>query len=406
MAEDLYGLGASGIPPELAAEMMGIKGRKAISQALLEQSMQPLQAPEVKGRFSVPISPLQGIAKLAQSYMGQKGLTEADKSMAGVGQKYQSGVADALTKAEQLRQGVPAVEYQPGVSQGPVMPKPAVQGDPQEAVKFALQNQYLQKHPYTQFLAQRAGKAEDLAAASENRKAETAARQESDQAFRKQMQEQAELDRKTAREQSQADREQNIRLQSELRMQEKLATIEANKQSKLDAAKGKQDEAKSRVSAELSTLNDYYNELSRLGSAIDTQKSGAKNVASSVAASTPGQYLGKMFGTEAQSWRNKINQMRPLLLQEIRQASGQGARGLDSNKELEFYLQAATDPSRDIQANRAAMAVLNKAYGLESGIIGIPQEETKLQNEFKKTSPSAITKESSNMSDDSGWKDM
>lgn len=187
MAEDLYGLGASGIPPELAAEMMGIKGRKAIAQALMEQSMQPLQAPEVKGRFSVPISPFQGMAKLAQSYLGQKGLSESDKAMAGVGQKYQTGVADALSKSEQIRQGTPAVEYQPGVSQGPVQPKPAVQGNPQEAVKFALQNQYLQKHPYTQFLTQRAGKAEDLAEASALRKSERAEQFDRDAALRREL---------------------------------------------------------------------------------------------------------------------------------------------------------------------------------------------------------------------------
>ena len=194
-SSDIYGLGASGIPPELAAEMLGIKGRKAIAQALYEQSMQPLQAPAVKGRFSVPVSPLQGVAKLAQAYVGQKGLTEADKSMAGVGEKYQKGVSEALTKAEQIRQGTPAVEYTPGVSQAPVQPQAAVPGNPQEAVKFALQNQYLQNHPYAKFMTERLGKAEDLSEASKLRSEE----------------------QRIAREENAANREALLKAQAELR---------------------------------------------------------------------------------------------------------------------------------------------------------------------------------------------
>lgn len=195
MGKDPYGLSASGIPPEIEAEIMGIKGRKAIAQALFNQSMQPLQAPETKGRFATPINPLQGIAQLAQAYVGQKGLTQADQAMMDVGQKYQKGVTEALTKAEQIRKGTPGVEYVPGVSQGPVEPKPAVPGNTQEAVKFALQNQYLQNHPYAKFMTERLGKAEDLTEASKLRAEE----------------------QRIAREENAANREALLRAQAALR---------------------------------------------------------------------------------------------------------------------------------------------------------------------------------------------
>lgn len=127
---------------------------------------------------------------------------------------------------------------------------------------------------------------------------------------------------------------------------------------------GKVEDAKKRVSGNLDALNDYYTELDALGAAVDVNKTSGANLSASVRASGPGQLAGKALGTKEQSVRNQINQMRPLLLQEIRQASAMGVKGLDSNKELDFYLQAATDPARDIQANIAALNVLSKAYGL------------------------------------------
>ena len=60
----------------------------------------------------------------------------------------------------------------------------------------------------------------------------------------------------------------------------------------------------------------------------------------------------------------------PLLINEIRQASKMGARGLDSVKELEFYLQAATDEKQDLQSNLDAIKILDMAYGLGGGITG------------------------------------
>jgi hypothetical protein len=67
-----------------------------------------------------------------------------------------------------------------------------------------------------------------------------------------------------------------------------------------------------------------------------------------------------------------------------------GARGLDSNKELEFYIQAATDPARDIQANRAALQVLENAYGLSSRVKGVSKAQIDaLGAEFKGAAESA-----------------
>jgi hypothetical protein len=176
--------------------------------------------------------------------------------------------------------------------------------------------------------------------------------------------------------------QQRMDMQREL-AQQRIDAADRARQDKVDLAQGKTDEAKRRVSANLEALNEYYDELTKLGASIDVSKGGAANISSRIRASGAGQMLGGAFGTEEQSYRNKINQMRPLLLQEIRQATQMGARGLDSNKELEFYLQAATDPARDIQSNKAAIAVLEEAYGLGSRVRAPEDSKQRLRSEFK-----------------------
>lgn len=107
-----------------------------------------------------------------------------------------------------------------------------------------------------------------------------------------------------------------------------------------------------------------YVKLSDMDTAIvDSRRGAGNNISAWINSSSLGQALAGMAGSEAQSIRQQINQSRPLLLNQIRQASEMGARGLDSNKELEFYLQAATDPGRELIANFAALHILDVAYG-------------------------------------------
>jgi hypothetical protein len=149
----------------------------------------------------------------------------------------------------------------------------------------------------------------------------------------------------------------------------------------------KKANARRQVTGTLDNLFKLYIKFDDMGAAVSTDKSALSNLKNWAGATGAGQLGGKMLGTEAQSVRNQINQSRPLLLNYIRQASEMGARGLDSEKELEFYLQAATDPARDIAANLAAIAVLDEAYG-EASREGVTSKFRKnlkqLKNEFKK----------------------
>lgn len=130
--------------------------------------------------------------------------------------------------------------------------------------------------------------------------------------------------------------------------------------------KAKKYEGQQRVSSILGELNNIYKDLDKKGAIVSTERTTAENIKARVAASGVGQAAGRAVGTEEQVLRDQINQMRPLLINHIRQASEMGARGLDSNKELDFYLQAATDPARSIEVNLKAIEVLNGAYGAGS----------------------------------------
>lgn len=125
----------------------------------------------------------------------------------------------------------------------------------------------------------------------------------------------------------------------------------------------KKEIAKSRMTGNLATMANHYVKLDTVGAIINTNKSTIENIGAALKSSAAGQYIGRITGSEAQSIRSSIAKLKPLIIQDIRQSTNMGARGLDSEKELEFYLQAATNEKTDIQSNIAAIVVLDEAFG-------------------------------------------
>jgi NADH dehydrogenase/NADH:ubiquinone oxidoreductase subunit G len=138
---DPYGLIASGLPPEIAAQAQGLSKRDAIYQALLNQSMQPIQVPESKGRFQGRIHPLQGIAKLVEAYMGSRGMNENAQAYGDLAKQYQRGENSAISNYIKTRQGQPEIPS-PADELGGGPGKPAVLGDPRAAVEQAMVSHY------------------------------------------------------------------------------------------------------------------------------------------------------------------------------------------------------------------------------------------------------------------------
>ena len=120
------------------------------------------------------------------------------------------------------------------------------------------------------------------------------------------------------------------------------------------------EQSKESAMGTIAQLRDSYNRLRDMGSITDTTKSGRENALAAAGSSSLGQALGRTFGTQAQSQRNTIEQLRNPLITQIMRATGASAKSLDSNMELQAWLKSATDPTLDYQTNMRALDNLER----------------------------------------------
>lgn len=141
-------------------------------------------------------------------------------------------------------------------------------------------------------------------------------------------------------------------------------------QVRADEAQRKQEEGRTGVSDTLTSLSSLYRQLNEKGGIVNTDKPFWQNVPARLSTTAGGQFAAQFVGTQEQSIRNQIEQVRPLLLMDIKNATGMSAGQMNSNMELQTYLATATNPRLDLQANLAAIDFLDKKYGLGRGIAG------------------------------------
>jgi hypothetical protein len=123
-------------------------------------------------------------------------------------------------------------------------------------------------------------------------------------------------------------------------------------------------EGKQSVNRVLGDLYSEYKNLVKSGGITDTRRSVEENISARTGASAAGQLVGGFTGSEAQSFRDTIEQTRPLLLTSIMKATGLSATQLNSNVELQTYLKTATDPKVSIQSNVKALNNISQMFGL------------------------------------------
>lgn len=153
-----------------------------------------------------------------------------------------------------------------------------------------------------------------------------------------------------------------------------IAAQAKGQQLKLDAAtKGKNDLSNilSDIDERMQLLDkggDYTdsegNTQHAEGGAIPSVGSGTlHNLEASASAGPLGQYIGGKVGSTNQSLRNDINSRLPLIKQAVMSATGMSSRQLDSNVELKTFMQALSDPAKDVQSNRGTLRNLDRLYG-------------------------------------------
>jgi hypothetical protein len=149
---------------------------------------------------------------------------------------------------------------------------------------------------------------------------------------------------------------------------------------KLTAAQEKVEqkaEAKTQLTDIVSDLATKYKNLRDMGAIVSSTDSGlgVGNVGARLSASGFGQAVGSAFGTKAQTERESIEQTRPLLLNLIKNATGMSAQQMNSNAEMQLYLNAATNPKLSYEANMDALRQLDKLFGI--GTVAKQIEEEK-----------------------------
>jgi hypothetical protein len=160
--------------------------------------------------------------------------------------------------------------------------------------------------------------------------------------------------------------------------------ISAAQEKRETAATGKSD-AKSQLTDIVGSLKKNYETLKEQGGIVSTTESGFGNLGARLSSSGLGQAVGGAIGMKTQEERQKIEQTRPLLLNLIKNATGMSAQQMNSNAEMQLYLNAATNPQLSYEANLEALKNLDKLYGLGDVAKQIDKE---LKNPAKPSGPS------------------
>jgi len=163
------------------------------------------------------------------------------------------------------------------------------------------------------------------------------------------------------------------------------AKIEEKAAKKAEQANTK-SEAKDQLTATVEQLKGKYDTLLQEGGIVSTKAGGMENIGARLSSSGVGRAVGGAVGTKTQEQRQSIEQTRPLLLNLIKNATGMSAQQMNSNAEMQLYLNAATNPDLSYEANMDALKNLDRLFGLGTAADKIEKSVTAPQKPGKSRS--------------------
>lgn len=129
-------------------------------------------------------------------------------------------------------------------------------------------------------------------------------------------------------------------------------------------AKAREEQiAQEGVTATVERLRGLYGQLNQFGGIQSTQRPALENIISRARSSVLGQSLGNIMGTPEQNVRSEIQATIPILMTDIKNSGKIGTGSMNSNIELQFYLAAATDVTRPVEANLSALRFIDQKFG-------------------------------------------
>ena len=121
-------------------------------------------------------------------------------------------------------------------------------------------------------------------------------------------------------------------------------------------------EGKASLGETLGTASKLVDELGRSGGMSSTAASGLSNLLTKTQTSAAGQYLGGVFGTENQKNRDVLASTRLQLFNDVKTATGMSASQLNSNVELQTWLNSLGSPGMTKEANQAILTNISNKY--------------------------------------------
>lgn len=201
------------LPTEYDTENESIARRQKYAEMLRQQSLDPLQTNQMAGGYVVPVSPVQGIAKLLQAYQGKRGIEGAEQQRRDLMGRMDTERSTDMQALAQALRGQPARPQVMGADDqamiadqgGQANPMTqAIPGDPNQAAMLALQSRLPD-------VRQMAPGLMNIAETRANRQEDKAFRGEQAQAQREfqlqQLQQRAQDARATAQERADAQRQ-------------------------------------------------------------------------------------------------------------------------------------------------------------------------------------------------------
>jgi hypothetical protein len=149
------------------------------------------------------------------------------------------------------------------------------------------------------------------------------------------------------------------------------------------------EEARTALSKDIQTQLKYYNDLNNLSGMVTSagpNASVAGNVTAFTRSTDVGQKIERALGTKAQTLRDNIKNTRQRLFMQIKDATGATASQMNSNVEMQAWLNSMTDPQQSIETVQETLKQLDSVI---AGVRSQVEQEQAGKKSPAKSAPAA-----------------
>ena len=144
-------------------------------------------------------------------------------------------------------------------------------------------------------------------------------------------------------------------------------SAEIERQKKLGQGEIPEIDKQAKGKVQFSTIADEmrndYQKLNDMGALISNKRPIMDNISAAARASGLGQVIGRMTGSQEQTYRDQIKNNIPRIMSSIINASGMSAKQVDSIPEMKLLKESVTDPKQSMETINSTLGRLVTLYG-------------------------------------------